>query len=47
MEESKMIKPAAFYIPVNLNSKQFPSSMRDYVHYFLNQIHWRTIVDAG
>ena len=38
-----MTKPAAFYIPVNLNLKQFPSSMRDYVHYFLNQIHWRTI----
>jgi hypothetical protein len=38
-----MTKPAAFYIPVNFNSKQFPSSMRDYVHYFLNQIHWRTI----
>lgn len=34
-------KPAAFYIPVNLDSTVFPETHRPYVHYFLNLVHWK------
>jgi hypothetical protein len=36
-------KPAAFYIPVNLDPRAFTAEDRDYGHYFLNQLHWRYV----
>src|SRR5262245_13844976 len=34
-------KPAAFYLPVDLDLTIIPELDRDYACYFLNLIHWR------
>lgn len=36
-----MVKPAAFYVPVNLDLDIYGDPGRWYVAYFLNLIHWR------
>ena len=36
-------KTPAFYVPVSFDSSMFPVEQQDYVHYFLNLLHWKTI----
>lgn len=38
----KSTKPAAFYIPVNFDSSLYPPAWREFTHYFLNLIHWKS-----
>lgn len=36
-------KPAAFYVPINIDLGEYPADLRWYIAYFLNLIHWRWI----
>lgn len=42
-EASPPTRQSAFYIPMNFDSTLFSDKQRDFVHYFLNLLHWKWI----